>query len=384
MRVSLRIILVSIFFGFFAGICLAQPDSLGEEKPFLPRMAQKIFGSEHAPGKPQFLVYPTLGYAPETSWEIGASALALFYAKGDYKHNRLSEVKAFTFFTTRRQYGLWVDHSIYGDQDNWFFLGAIRQQRFPLLFFGIGPDTEGDDPILINANYTLIRERVLRKIRKNLFIGLEVDFQRLYKAEFERPPFPRPLGAEGTSNMGIGLGLVYDNRSNVLNERSGLFAEVALLDYHSRWGSTFHFRGVYWDVRKFFPMNRDSSQVLAVQAAGAFLSGDVPFNQLALLGGDMLMRGYYLGRYRDKNYVGVQAEYRFLPFPFSKRLGAAVFMGYGGVTPEVGAFNLKHFRPAGGAGLRFLLFPQKDIYVRLDVGITPEGTGIYFFTGEAF
>ena len=58
----MRIILVSIFFGFFAGICLAQPDSLGEEKPFLPRMAQKIFGSEHAPGKPQFLVYPTLHY----------------------------------------------------------------------------------------------------------------------------------------------------------------------------------------------------------------------------------------------------------------------------------------------------------------------------------
>ena len=37
-----------------------------------------------------------------------------------------------------------------------------------------------------------------------------------------------------------------------------------------------------------------------------------------------------------------------------------------------------------GAGLRFLLFPEKDIYTRLDFAITQEGSGVYFFIGEAF
>ena len=362
----------------------AQDSDTTKKENLIIRLAKKTFGGEHPPGKPQFLVYPTIAFAPETSWEFGASALALFYAKGNYHENRLSEIKAFTFVTARRQYGLWIDHAIYGDQDKWFFLGSIRQQRFPLLYFGIGPETEGGDPILINADYTLIRERVLRKISKDLFVGFEFDFQRLYRSEFERPPIPEPLGAEGSGNLGLGIGLVFDNRTNVLNERDGLFAEIAYLNYNPAWGSAYRFNGIYWDVRKFIPMNTDKSQVLAIQGAGSFLSGDVPFNQLALLGGDMLMRGYYLGRFRDKNYMAAQAEYRFLPFPFSKRLGAAAFLGAGGVSPTPGAFNLSNFQIAGGAGIRFLLFPQKDIYVRLDLGITREGTGIYFFTGEAF
>jgi hypothetical protein len=39
---------------------------------------------------------------------------------------------------------------------------------------------------------------------------------------------------------------------------------------------------------------------------------------------------------------------------------------------------------AGGAGLRYLLFPKKDIFTRIDVGFEKEGYGIYFFIGEAF
>jgi len=354
------------------------------QRNWLGRTAHKIFGAERDPGKPHFLVYPTLGYAPETSFEIGASALALFYAKNDHINNRLSEIKLFSFVTTERQYGIWLEHGIYGDRDNWFYLGAIRQQRFPLLYYGIGNETPGDDPILINANYTLIRERILKRVARNFFIGLEIDFQRLYNAEFERQAIPEPLGAEGSLNLGLGLGIVYDSRQNVLNEREGFFAELAFLNYNDSWGSDYEFNGIYWDVRKFYPMSPDKKQVLALQAAGTFVRGDVPFNQLALLGGEVLMRGYYLGRFRDNNYAAAQAEYRFLPFPFSKRFGAAAFVSAGMVAEEPGDFSLSKFLPAGGAGIRFLLFPQKDIYVRLDVAFTKEGSGIYFFTGEAF
>ena len=359
-------------------------DSTGSEKSWLIRAAQNLFGSERPPDKPHFLAYPTIAYAPETRLEIGVSALALFYAKNDYLNNRLSEIKLFSFFTVEQQYGIWLDHAIYGDRDRWFFLGAIRQQRFPLLYYGIGPETPGDDPILIEADYTLVRERVLRKVAPNFFVGLEIDYQRLYRVGFERPAIPQPLGTGGSRNLGLGLGLVYDSRHNVLNERDGTFAEIAWLGYRKAWGSDFDFRGIYWDARKFIPMTADKKQVLALQAAGAFMSGDVPFNQLAMLGGEGLMRGYYMGRYRDRNYAAAQAEYRFLPFPFSKRLGAAAFFSAGMVAPAPDAFRLSQLRPAGGAGLRFLLFPQKDIFVRFDVGITPEGTGIYFFTGEAF
>ena len=367
-------------------LCLLLPTFLPAQSTsgWLGRTVDRMFGDSIPPGKARFLIYPTLAYAPETRWEIGFSAVTLFYARGDYQRNRLSEVQLFTFFTLERQYGAWFDHAVYGDQDKWFFLGKLRFQRFPLLYYGIGPEAPGDAPNLIQADYTLIRERVLRKLVPNLFLGLEIDYQRLYNATFDRPPVPVPAGSAGSSNLGLGVGLVYDNRHNVLNVREGLFAELAFLAYQPAWGSDFSFRGWYADARYYRPMPWSRQQVWATQVLGTFLQGDVPFNQLALMGGDQIMRGYYTGRLRDRNYIAAQTEYRFLPLPFSKRLGAVAFLGAGVVAPEIGAFRARDIRPAGGLGLRYLLFPAKDIFVRLDLGITQEGTGIYFFTGEAF
>ncbi|MEO1450485.1 MAG: BamA/TamA family outer membrane protein [Bacteroidota bacterium] len=365
--------------------CLwSQTDSLPKRENWLVRTAKNLYLDTLPPEKPRFLVYPTLGYAPETRFEFGASALALFYAKQDHIRNRLSEVNVFTFITLERQYGIWLDHAIYGDRDAWFFLGKIRLQRFPLLYYGIGPRTDGENPNLIDANYLLLRERVLRKVRKNLFAGLEVDLQRLGQPQFEPEPIVPPPGAAGSTNVGLGLGLVYDDRHNVLNVRHGHFAEIAYLRYAPAWGSDFDFSTFTFEGRWFQPMNHDESQVLAAQVFGAFSGGSPPFNQLALLGGEQLMRGYYLGRYRDRQYMAAQVEYRFLPFPFSKRLGGAAFLAVGGVAPSIQDFAITNFQPTGGVGIRYLIFPSKDIFVRFDVGFTREGPGFYFFTGESF
>ncbi|MBC8035218.1 MAG: BamA/TamA family outer membrane protein, partial [Chitinophagaceae bacterium] len=251
-----------------------------------------------APGVASVRFYPTLGYSPETSFEIGLSALLLYRAKNDTL-NRLSEVNAFSFITLESQYGIWVDNALYGDKDKWFVLGRSRWQKFPLLYYGTGPDTKGDDPAIVEGNYLLLRQRVMRKIIPNLFLGPEVDFQKLYGSSFEQPDnltYPLPTGSEGSSNLGLGLALVYDNRHNVLNVRKGLFTELSFLDYNEKFGSTFDFRSINVDLRSYYPLKQN--RVLAWQVAGNFMSGNIPFNQLALMGGETLMRGYYQGRYR--------------------------------------------------------------------------------------
>jgi hypothetical protein len=98
------------------------------------------------------------------------------------------------------------------------------------------------------------------------------------------------------------------------------------------------------------------------------------------------MRGYYLGRFRDENQLATQVEYRFLPLPlgFSKRLGAAVFAGTGTVFSKTKYLSFDDLIWSAGAGIRFLLFPKKDIFTRLDIAFTGEGTGLYIFIGEAF
>ncbi|MFK8044044.1 MAG: BamA/TamA family outer membrane protein [Crocinitomicaceae bacterium] len=341
-----------------------------------------MFNDTVSSSKPKWIAYPTVAYSPETSWEIGAAAVLLYYAKQDTL-NRLSEVSGFSFFTLERQYGAHFDHALYSDKNKWFGLGKLKLQSYPLLYYGIGSDILGEELAIANANFILIRERLLRKIKSNWYFGIELDFERLSNVNFDwlgnTPPSNQILGEDGYSNFGIGLGLIYDNRHNVLNVRHGFLSEVGYLFYEPTWGSTNKLSTLFIDNRVFFSYNKRN--VIATQLIGQFSQGDVPFNQLSMIGGEMMMRGYYLGKYRDKSMIGLQAEHRWLPFKFSKRFGGAVFAGIGSVSPDL-KFD-KMLWTAGG-GLRVLLFPKRDIYTRLDVGLNPDGYGIYLFIGEAF
>lgn len=335
--------------------------------------------------KPRFIAYPTIAYTPETSWEFGASALLVYHARQDTR-NRLSELNAFAFVTLEKQYGLWLDHALYSDRNDWFFLGRLRYQHFPLRYYGIGPDSPSRHIAVAQGNFLLWRERILRRTWRSFYTGLQIDYQRLDRAHFiwsdPDQQLPLPSGSEGTANLGLGVGVVYDQRHNVLNVREGFFGELAWLAYRPAWLSDRSFTTTFVDLRYFIPTT--PREVLALQGIGVFNRGEPPFNQLALMGGETMMRGYYLGRYRDDNLAAVQAEYRWLPFPFSRRWGGALFCSVGSVFGEGTYPDPAQLRLAGGGGLRFLLFPRKDIYTRFDLAFTREGTGMYFYIGEAF
>ncbi|MCS7035906.1 MAG: BamA/TamA family outer membrane protein [Saprospiraceae bacterium] len=348
------------------------------------RLIAQFTHDDRPADKPRFLLYPTLGYSPETSWEFGAAGSILFHAKNDPQRNRLSEVTLFGFGTLRAQYGIWLDNAIYTDRDQWIVLGRLRFQRFPLLYYGVGPEAPAKAPTVVNGTYFLMRQRAFHRLAPNWFFGPEIDIQSLSRVDFGGEHLTRPLppGAEGSTNFGIGMGTVYDSRPNMLNTRNGWFAELSWLHYDRAWGSDYGFNLYFAEVRRYKNMGR--GQVLALQALGSIVEGEAPFNQLSLMGNESLMRGYYTGRYRDRHYYAAQAEYRFLPLPFSKYLGAAAFFGVGAVAPSFSALSLRHVRWAGGVGLRYLIFPKKDIFVRFDMGLTREGPAFYLFTGEAF
>lgn len=358
----------------------------GFSQGFVKKYLNGIFNDTSEVSQPQFLVYPTLAYAPETNLQIGFSSLYVYYAKRD-TNNRLSEIDGFTFFTLENQFGIWFDHAIYSDQNKWFFLGRIRLQSFPLKYHGIGMDTPKDYLALVDANQVIIKERILREVKRNFYAGLELDFHKMSRVDFRPgeniPVFNLPLGYEGSTNFGMGMGIVYDDRQNVLNVRKGNFAELAFLHYPQGL-STFEFSKVILDTRIFRPLGKN--YVLAWQLFGEFNSGDVPFNQLSLLGGDSMMRGYYLGRFRDKNLLATQLEFRMLPLPlnFTNRIGASVFAGSGTVFPDFSRASIHKAVWSGGVGLKFLLFPKKDIYTRFDLAFTNEGRGFYLIIGEAF
>ncbi|MCH1575902.1 MAG: outer membrane protein assembly factor [Flavobacteriales bacterium] len=383
MNIPLQFALVLLF---SVGMCwpaLAQEEG---PKGAIRRYFDNVLGDSGDPSAPKFINYPTLAFSPETNWEVGVSSLYVYSANRNVD-NRLSELKAFTFYTLENQYGLWLDHALYTDENKWFFYGRARYQRFPLFFYGVGRDSPAEVQSVIDGEYMLFRERALRETLPSLYVGLELDFQRLSRVQYARthsdPGQGVPsIGAEGSRNLGVGIGVLYDNIHNAMNPREGLYSEWAFLSYGSGTGSDFDFTSYISDSRVYLPVKENT--VFAAQLYGQFTRGQAPFNMLSLMGGESLMRGYYLGRYRDKNLIAGQVEYRILPFSFSKRIGASVFMAAGQVYGEDRSFQWQQFLPTGGAGLRILIFPDKDIYTRIDVAFTSEGSGVYFHIGEAF
>lgn len=353
----------------------------GISQSTVKKLYDRYFNDTTDASKAKWLMYPILAYSPETSWEFGAAGVYMYYANQDTS-NRLSEFGGFSFVTVEGQYGINFDHALYSDQDKWFGLGKLKFQSYPLYFYGTGPDIKGDELAIANANFLVFRERVLRKVWKHWYVGLQLDYESLSKVDFDWmedvSPYP-VFGDDGYANLGLGLGVVYDTRHNVLNVRHGYLAEVGYLAFRPAWSSSHTLNTLFIDGRAFFKTSKRN--VAAFQTIGQFSQGAVPFNQLSMIGGEMMMRGYYLGKYRDNNMMAFQAEHRWLPFPFSKRVGGAVFAGVGTVAPDL---NFDKFLWSAGGGLRYLIFPKRDVFTRFDVGWNPDGLGFYFFIGEAF
>ena len=377
-------------FGLLLALCMltcqwSLAQTRQNRQSFPVRYFNKIFKDTSHKEDNQLLIYPIVAYAPETSVELGASILYVAYAKHDTT-NRLSEINGTVFYTIKNQFGAIFDHTLYSDHNDWFLLGKLKFQSFPLSYYGIGSGTPGQKLARVDAVQFQLKERLLRKVYNNFYVGLEADFQHLGNVNFVDHDasviYDKPPGHQGSTNVGFGLGLLYDNRHNVLNVRKGLFSELAFLHYSPHIGTGFEFTSVFADFRWFRPIRQRN--VLATHVIGQFSYGHPPFNQLALMGGESMMRGYYLGRFRDKNLVAGQLEYRMLPFAFAKRWGASVFGGTGVVFNSLSNMQSDHIVFAGGAGIRFQLFPKKDVWIRFDLAVTSEGTGVYIFVGEAF
>ena len=376
-----------LFLVFIISLLYSTPIFSQEKKPgLLARYFNKMVKDTSDASKPQFLFYPVLSYAKETSVEFGLISLYLYYPKRDTT-NRLSQISGYTFYTLEKQYGLVIDHTIYTDKGKWASLGKLRLQYFPLKYYGIGMETGSEELATVNANLLLVKEQFLRQLKKNLFVGVKLDLQKLASVEFiphGTDPLVMPPGSEGSTNFGLGAGIIYDNRHNSMNTRKGSYAEISFLGYDDAWGSDYSFSTLVLDNRFYFPVNK--RDVIATQVYSQLSTGEIPFNMLSLMGGDALMRGYYQGRYRDKNQLAAQVEYRFLPLPlgFTNRVGLTVFGSTGTVFNEFENFSTDKFVFAGGGGLRFLLFPKKDIWGRIDMAFTKEGSGVYIGMGQAF
>lgn len=150
-----------------------------------------------------------------------------------------------------------------------------------------------------------------------------------------------------------------------------------LLNLQSEYG----FQSYQIDARKYFSLNQAGKGVLALQSKMVFTAGDVPFEELGWIGGEVIMRGYFEGRYRDKNSIQTQVEYRKI---IGGRFGVVAFGGLSNVMPTLSDLKIDNTKWTLGSGLRYNINKSDPTYIRVDYGFGKNTSGFYITFGEAF
>ncbi len=361
-------ILVLIALFLFSGLKGKEPDSLGGKNNNL-------------------LVLPVLFFTPETKWAGGAAVNYFFRTGRNTAGSRPSTVMPSFIYTQKKQIMAEGFFDIYGQNQAWHMLGYVAYKKFPDLFYGIGHDTPGSSEEKYTPRTTQIRLNLLKRFFPGLNIGIQYEYEHhtLLKVEPGGLLAGRSItGSSGGSSSGAGLLVNYDTRDNIFYPVSGIYFQWAMALFHRLLGSDYGFRYYSLDFRRY--LSCSSSGVLALHFYTRLMNGNPPFQMLSGLGGRIdgynIMRGYYEGRYRDKQLLALQLEYRL--WPLWQELGLVTFAGWGDVSDKIKNFELQSFKYFLGVGIRFRINSREKLNIRVDYAMGPGTGGWYITVGEAF
>lgn len=334
-------------------------------------------------GTHRFFLTPLVTYSPETNWAFGAGAIYYLHNGLHYAETNPSLMRAFFVYTLNHQ----VESNLTGDiylKNNLYYLSfAVSYYQFPDYFFGIGDFTKRSDREKYDFDYFYTRADAQKKLLTNFYGGFKTFFEYTHLEDtepggiFDTQDIP---GEEGGINTGAGLWFTYDSRGNIYYPLQGWFIDLSSVLHTHVLGSNYQYVDNVIDIRKF--INTYHAQVFAANLYFELQPGNPPFNEMARLGGEDRMRGNYEGRFRDRYYATLQAEYR---LPVWKFIGSDFFAGLGEVAHTPDAFSAHGIKYSYGAGLRLNIVPGEKLNFRIDYGIGSDGDhGLYVQFNEAF
>jgi len=173
----------------------------------------------------------------------------------------------------------------------------------------------------------------------------------------------------------------FDWRTSPGYARRGGFYGATFHDYADP-DEAFGFRQIDYEAIQHIPILREAWVIsLRAVASTTSLKGDqlIPFFMLPSLGSGSTLRGFGSWRFRDRNRLMVQAEWRIMVNRF---LDTALFYDAGKVTEHTADLNLNDLKSDYGVGVR--LHSPFATPLRVELARSTEGFKLVFSTSSAF
>ncbi len=326
---------------------------------------------------------PIVSYSTEAGSTFGLAKFNLFRLSKKDTVSNASKISEVVTFSTKGRINASVSTELIWKEKKYMVISFVNYKKTPEYLFGIGNDVTRDDVEEISTERFRFNFNGLVRLKKNIYAGIIIDINDYFNVDVDTSSFlvkDHVSGVKGGLSNGLGISFAYDSRDNRYNAYKGAAILTSFSFHPSFIGSKYQFTKWQLDGRKYW--NPWLKHVIAVQATTTWTDGDVPFYELALMGGENKMRGYYEGAYRDRVLMDAQVEYR---MPVWNIFGIAAWVGTGRVGSSYSDMSLDGFHISYGAGLRIKVDSKNNTNMRFDFGFGPKGIhGTYINFAEAF
>ena len=319
-------------------------------------------------------------YTPETSFGLGMALAGLYRTDRSSTQTPLSSLTLTGFVSVTGAYGFTVDDYTYfnADRQRLFVRGSTINQ--PTQYWGVGYEAGRDDhPQDYTAKTFELWPQFYQRLAHTLWSGLGWSVAQMQATSLEdgaNHAIRATADGPAVFSSGVSAHLLNDTRDFIPNPSRGHVLSLDYALYRPSLGSDTRYEVLITRFGAYQAISENGT--LAYDLYGDFRSGDVPWSQLSAIGGDQRMRGYFSGRYRDRDTVSTQIEWR---QRLSWRHGIALWAGAGTLAARPSDLG-EQVLPSVGAGYRFMFKPR--VNVRLDLGIGRDSAGFYFQVGEAY
>ena len=344
-------------------------------------------------GKLHISALPVAGYTLQTGFAGVLSSNFAFYTSEHSQANLSNVLTSITYSQYKQiifpvQANIWTKANKYNIQTDWRYL------KYPSLTYGLGGNTNADSGYNIDYGYLRLHQAILRSVTPDLYLGLGFDFDYFWNIREVDPPTAKPTDFErygltkGEQAAGVSLHVLYDNRRNPINPGKGSYASLTYRPNFTFLGSDDNWQSLVLDLREFLPFPAGTRNVLALWSYDWLTvgGGKPPYLLLPSTGWDAYSntaRGYIQGRYRSRNMVYLESEYRF-GLTSNGLLGGVVFANAQSFT-EMVTSRFTYIEPGYGLGLRISLNKFSRTNLCIDYGWGTHGSGGFFVNlGEVF
>jgi len=338
-------------------------------------LTTSLFAAEARPiSEKGGVIFPIIFSTPETGVGYGFTTIA--YQGTAYSPAKNDIWQLIMFGTQKRQslYALTLE-KYYSDRK---LLASLFSNGDNSKYYGIGQDSHLQDEEIYVQYIVNFRSSLLFDINSKFSFGPSIAIGRydlLEVSENAALVDSELIGLNGTIVSGLGYTLHHDSRDNNIYPVDGQLFNFKQLFYQKAVGSDHDFSAVDIDYRSYHLIGLN--EVLAMRFRSVLSGGQVPFQLKPRLD----IRGIYLGRYLDNNYLSVELEYR---APLIGRSKYTIFAGCGQVAEYIGDFTAEKIQSTYGFGLRYPMDRQGRVNLRVDLAFSREENFFYVNLMEAF